>query len=109
MKCPKCGASSGSLVEIRDKSPWGTPPAMSCRVCGHFIIDGVAAEKKVHPRYVGRLCTVCNRHRVKSSDGVNADRLCRLCNEKLTEWEQGDRKTPAPFVKILGIWVKNIT
>ena len=96
--CPKCGATSGNLIDNRDQS-------FSCRVCGNVNYNTPAAASSVVGGPKAKLCSGCEKNRVKSRKSKKG--LCVQCRIKLNNWLCTDQQTPAPFIKVLGIWIKN--
>lgn len=97
MKCSKCGASAGNLrVAV-----YGREKVYSCRLCGN-----VTYEKPVNiPAPRSKPCTGCARYSVDPSQSTTG--LCTKCQNKLDHWKRGGLDTPAPFIEVLGVWVKN--
>lgn len=82
--CTKCGASSSNLAVNFDSS-------VSCRKCGNLDYRASGLNRKL------------DRH--NCCEGKR--QLCGRCQSKMRDWKEGGKRGPAPFVAVLGVWVKN--
>ena len=103
--CKKCGASSGNLVEVFERTPYGSVKSISCRVCGNLTCEVPTAVPVTKGGPNTKRCSGCGKNKVKSRKSKKG--LCVPCRTRLQAWIQSDQKKPAPFIKVLGVWIKN--